>query len=145
LNRAAAVLQQFKDAGVPVLFRPLHEQNGDFFWWGHNNATGAALRSRQAAWVAMWRDMVTELTVRKGLDNLLFVYGTNQADYDQVAPPMTYYPGGNFADVVSIDVYNEQLNLAGGARGLQHYAALVGTGKPFGLAERSDFRQRYRR
>jgi len=135
LNRAAAVLQQFKDAGVPVLFRPLHEQNGNFFWWGHNGAKGSALRSRQAAWVAMWRDMVTELTVRKGLDNLLFIYGTNQVDYAQVAPPMTYYPGGNYTDVVSIDVYNEQLNLAGGSRGLQHYAALVNTGKPFGLAE----------
>lgn len=135
LNRAAAVLQQFKTAGVPVLFRPLHEQNGNFFWWGHNAAAGAALRARQAAWVAMWRDMVTELTVRKGLDNVLFVFGTNQVNYAEVAPPLTYYPGGLWTDAVSIDIYDEQLDLAGGARGLQHYAALIGTGKPFGLAE----------
>lgn len=135
LNRAAAVLQKFKNAGVPVLFRPLHEQNGNFFWWGDNGTSGAALRNRQAAWVAMWRDMVTELTVRRGLDNVLFVFGTNQVNYDGVVPPLTYYPGGRWADVVSIDVYDEALDLAGNRRGVQHYVALVGTGKPFGLAE----------
>lgn len=135
LDRAAAVLRKFRNAGVPVLFRPLHEQNGDFFWWGHNGSRGAALRGRQAAWAAMWQDMVTELTVRKGLDNLLFVFGTNQVNYDGVAPPLTYYPGGRWVDVVSIDVYDEELDLAGSTRGIQHYAALVGTGKPFGLAE----------
>lgn len=135
LNRAAAVLQKFQAAGVPVLFRPLHEQNGDFFWWGHNGSSGAALRARQAAWVAMWRNLVTELTVRKGLKNLIFVFGTNQVNYDGVAPPLTYYPGAQWADAVSIDIYDEQLDLAGSRRGLQHYTALIGTGKPFGISE----------
>lgn len=136
LDRAAAVLQQFEDAGVPVLFRPLHEQNGDFFWWGHDHdAAGSALRARQAAWVGLWRDLVTELTVRKGLSNLLFAFGTNQVNYDGVAPPLTYYAGARWVDVVSMDLYDEQLDMAGAARGLQHYATLVGTGKPFGLAE----------
>jgi mannan endo-1,4-beta-mannosidase len=135
LNRAAAVLQKFETAGVPVLFRPLHEQNGNFFWWGHNGARGAALRERQEAWARVWRDMVTELTVRKGLKNLIFVFGVNQVNFGGVAPPLTYYPGGNSADMVSIDVYDEELDLAGNERGLQHYAALIGTGKPFGLAE----------
>ena len=83
----------------------------------------------------MWRDLVTELTARKGLNNLIFVFGTNQVNYAEVAPPLTYYPGANGADAVSIDVYDEQLDLGGNARGLQHYAALIGTGKPFGLAE----------
>ncbi|MGE0825700.1 MAG: glycosyl hydrolase [Candidatus Binatia bacterium] len=135
LDRAAAVLQQFKDAGVPVLFRPLHEQNGTFFWWGHDGSSGAALRARQAAWVNMWRDLVTELTMNKELDNILFVFGTNHVNYDGVAPPLTYYPGGAWADVVSIDVYDEELDLAGDNPGTQHYVALIGTGKPFGLAE----------
>ena len=135
LNRAAAVLQPFENVGVTVLFRPIHEQNGNFFWWGHDNSTGAALRIRQAAWASVWRDMVTELTVRKGLKNILFVFGTNQVNYDGVAPPLTYYPGGNFVDLVSIDIYNELLNMAGVEAGLQHYSALVGTGKPFGIAE----------
>lgn len=135
LNRAAQVLQKFQAAGVTVLFRPLHEQNGTFFWWGHNGAAGPALQQRQAAWVAVWRDMVTELTVRKGLKNLLFIFGTNQMNYNEETAPLTYYPGASWADLVGIDIYDDQLDLAGNTRGLQHYAALVGTGKPFGLAE----------
>jgi mannan endo-1,4-beta-mannosidase len=135
LDRAAAVLQQFQSVRVPVLFRPLHEQNGTFFWWGHDGSSGAALRARQAAWVAMWRHMVTELTVKRGLKNLLFAFGTNHVNYEGVAAPLTYYPGGAFVDVVSMDTYEDSLNLAGDDRGVQHYAALVGTGKPFGLSE----------
>ncbi len=135
LNRAAAVLQKFQAQGVTVLFRPLHEQNGDFFWWGDDGSTGAARRARQAAWTAVWRDMVTELTVRKSLKNLLFIFGTNQVNYGGVVPPLTYYPGAAWADMVGIDVYDDELDLAGGQRGLRHYAALIGTGKPFGLPE----------
>jgi mannan endo-1,4-beta-mannosidase len=135
LDRAAAVLRQFQAQHVPVLFRPLHEQNGTFFWWGHDGSSGTDLRARQAAWVTMWRTMVVELTMKRGLNNLLFVFGTNQVNYDGVAAPLTYYPGGAFADVVAIDIYNDDLNMAGDERGLQHYAALVSTAKPFGLAE----------
>lgn len=135
LNRAALVLKQFANAGVPVLFRPLHEQNGDFFWWGHDRSGGQALYERQQAWVGMWQDMVLYMTEKKGLHNLLFVFGTNQVNYSDVTAPLTYYPGGFWADAVSIDVYDEQLDLAGNDRGRQHYAALVSTGKPFGIAE----------
>ncbi|HKY92536.1 MAG TPA: glycosyl hydrolase [Nevskiaceae bacterium] len=135
LDRAAAVLQQFEDAGVAVLFRPLHEQNGNFFWWGHDGSNGGALRSRQRAWVNVWRDLVREMTVTRDLHNLAFVFGTNQVNFAGVAPPLTYYPGGAWADVASIDVYDEALDLAGDSRGLRHYQALTGTGKPFGLAE----------
>lgn len=135
LNRAGAVLKQLQAAGVPVLFRPLHEQNGNFFWWGDNGAKGAARRARQQAWVALWRDMVTDLTVRQGLKNLIFVFGTNQLNYAEVVAPLTYYPGAAWADMVGIDLYDEELDMAGAKRGLQHYAALVGTGKPFGLSE----------
>ncbi len=143
LDRAAAVLKIFSDQNVPVLFRPLHEQNGAFFWWGHNGTTGTSLRARQAAYVAVWRDMVTEFTKTRGLRNLVFVFGANQVDSGGVnavdwagtAAPLTYFPGGRWADVVAIDLYDEQLDMARAERGLQHYAALVGTGKPVGLAE----------
>lgn len=135
LDRAGAVLKMFSDANVPVLFRPLHEQNGTFFWWGHDGSTDAMLQARQAAWTAVWQDMVTDLTETKGLKNLLFVFGTNQVNYVGVAPPLTYYPGNALVDVVSIDVYDDQLDLAGRSRGKEYYRQLISTGKPFGLSE----------
>ena len=73
--------------------------------------------------------------MRKGLKNLIFMFGTNQVNYDEVAPPLTYYPGAAWADMVSIDIYDEELDLAGSPRGLRHYTALIGTGKPFGISE----------
>ncbi len=135
LERAADALKPFDDAGVAVLFRPLHEQNGDFFWWGDNGSSGEARRARQAAYVAIWRDLVSYMTKTRKLKNLVFAFGTNQMNYSGVVAPMTYYPGADFADVVSIDIYDDQLDFAGSDRGLQHYAALVGSGKPFGIAE----------
>ena len=135
LDRAAAVLKKFSDQGVTVVFRPLHEQNGNFFWWGDNGASGRrCVPGRPHGWRcgATWS---TKLTVKKNLSNLIFVFGTNQVNFDGVVPPLTYYPGAASADMVSIDIYDEELDMAGNARGLQHYAALVGTGKPFGLAE----------
>jgi mannan endo-1,4-beta-mannosidase len=135
LARAAAVLKRFADAGVPVMLRPLHEQNGTFFWWGHDGSTGAALTERKLAWTAVWKDLVAELSARNKLDNLLFVFGTNQVNYNGVAPPLTYYPGKSLVDVVSIDTYDEELDLAGASRGLQYYNQLISTGKPFGLSE----------
>jgi Glycosyl hydrolase family 26/NHL repeat len=134
LDYAASVLQQFKDYNVPVLFRPMHEQNAPFFWWAHNGAKGAALRDRQAAWLALWCHMVSTLATAKGLDNLLFVFSPNQMSSDW-APPLTYYPGAGWVDVVGMDVYNDALYLGYTTPGLRHYAALIGTGKPFGLAE----------
>jgi beta-mannanase len=56
-------------------------------------------------------------------------------NYDGVTAPMAYYPGGYSTDVVSMDVYNDQLYLAGDERGVQHYTAMVATSKPFGLSE----------
>jgi len=135
LDRAAAALAPFAARDIPVVFRPLHEQNGNFFWWGHNGATGADLVVRQSAWTDLWQDMVTYLTVTKGLKNLLFVFGTNQVNYAEVVPPLTYYPGSSLVDLVSIDVYNDKLNLAGGQSGLEYYQQLISTGKPFGLSE----------
>jgi hypothetical protein len=56
-------------------------------------------------------------------------------NFGGVVPPLTYYPGAAWADLVSIDIYDEELDLAGATRGLRHYAALIGTGKPFGISE----------
>jgi beta-mannanase len=113
----------------------VHEQNAPFFWWAHDGSKGVALRDRQTAWVALWSHMVSTLATGEGLDNLLFVFAPNQIDFDW-APPLTYYPGAGWVDVVGIDVYNDELSLGGHTtRGLRHYVALVGTGKPFGLAE----------
>ena len=135
IDEITPVLQRFRDEGIPVILRPLHEQNSHWFWWGHDGSNGAERQARQAAWVGLWRALVTELTVRKGMNNLLFSFSPSVVSYNGIVPPMTYYPGAAWTDITGLDVYDNELDLAGDARGLQHYNALVNTGKPFTLGE----------
>ena len=90
IDAVAAPLRRLADAGVPVLWRPLHEADGGWFWWG---AKGPG------PFVALWRLMHDRLTRVHGLHNLIWVYShTNKVD-------RRWYPGDGFVDVVGIDAY----------------------------------------
>lgn len=124
LDKLAAPLAELRDAGVIVLWRPLHEMNlPNSAWWAD---------APPADYVALWRHMHEYFTVKKGLDNLLWVYAPNGVAYDNgTKPPMDYYPGNDVVDVVGLDWYADDPSKlpAGG------YDALIATGKPFGFTE----------
>ncbi|MBC8109324.1 MAG: hypothetical protein H7Z14_22260 [Anaerolineae bacterium] len=88
IDAIAVQLQKFADAKVPILWRPLHEAEGKWFWWG---AKGGE------PYVKLWRLMHDRLTNHHQLHNLIWVY-TGGLDY-------AYYPGDEFADVVGVDLY----------------------------------------
>ena len=95
LDDLAALLDQLQNAGVPVLWRPFHEMNGGWFWWG--------VQPRFAElWVQMW----DYLTNRHGLNNLLWVFSVNHWSGTQ-GGPADYYPGDAYVDVLGVDVYLE--------------------------------------
>ncbi len=86
----AAELRPLAEADVPILFRPLHEAEGAWFWWG--------ARGPQA-YIALWRRLYVSLTQRHGLHNLIWVYTvTDQVD-------RAWYPGDAFVDQVGTDAY----------------------------------------
>jgi mannan endo-1,4-beta-mannosidase len=122
LDDVAGGLQTLQDAGVVVFWRPLHEMNGDWFWWG-----GQAPED----FIALWRSMFTYFTETKGLHNLIWVYSPN-AHFEDVG---STYPGNDYVDVVSLDVYmsvdEDTLNINSAGE----YDALVSTGKPVALFE----------
>ncbi|MFC1766631.1 Ig-like domain-containing protein, partial [Planctomycetota bacterium] len=95
-------LKHFKDNDVAVLWRPLHEMNGNWFWWDqHNNST--------EAYKDLWRHMFDYLTFEKeeSLDNLLWVYAPGEpgtVDNTNMAGVMEHYPGDEYVDVFGIDV-----------------------------------------
>lgn len=90
IDLIAAQLKKFQAAGVPVLWRPLHESPGNFFWW---NAQGPA------AFKQLWQLLYTRLTTRHQLHNLIWVYSTTES------PSLDYYPGDAYVDVAGEDVY----------------------------------------
>jgi mannan endo-1,4-beta-mannosidase len=83
----AVELKKLQKAGVPVLWRPLHECDGRWFWWG---AKGPEPLKQ------LWRIMFRRLTDRHNLHNLIWVFtGLDPA----------WYPGDNYVDIIGIDAY----------------------------------------
>ncbi len=79
-----AVLQE---ADVPILFRPLHEASGGWFWWG---AYGPECCKR------LWKLLYDRLTNYHGLNNLIWVWNGQSADW---------YPGDEYVDIIGEDLY----------------------------------------
>jgi mannan endo-1,4-beta-mannosidase len=88
IDAIAVQLRKLSDARVPVLWRPLHEAEGGWFWWG---AKGPE------PFVKLWRLMFERLTQHHGLHNLIWVYTGG--------PDRAWYPGDDCVDVVGIDAY----------------------------------------
>ncbi len=124
LDLIATGLQELKDAGVVVLFRPFHEMNGDWFWWGSTNAP--------EEFVALWRHMVHYMTDIRTLDNLLWVYSPGSGRGD----PLRFYPGDEYVDMTGLDAYGKSIDDIH-ALG---YTELTALGKPFGLTEFGPFK-----
>jgi hypothetical protein len=119
MDTAAVYLRQLQDAGIPVLWRPMHENNGAFFWWGgHPGPYGTAM---------LFRELYNRMTYVHRLNNLVWVWNQNGPApggefYD-------YFPGAAYCDVVSYDNYRA---LEG-----RYYSEIltIADGKPIGLGE----------
>jgi mannan endo-1,4-beta-mannosidase len=90
----ARELKKFQAAGIPVLWRPLHEADGGWFWWG---AKGPR------PFKTLWRLMYDRLTNHHQLHNLIWVYTGTPSK-------MNWYPGDDVVDVFGIDSYPSDRN-----------------------------------
>ncbi len=123
LDRVAEGLAGLRDAGVVVLWRPLHEMNGDWFWWGRRPSE----EFRRDGFVNLWRHMFDYFTRTKKLNNLLWVYSAASASHRDMSAT-AYFPGSEYCDIVGLDCYSSDLVWDG-------YGEMVQLGKPFGVTE----------
>ncbi|MCR5075236.1 MAG: glycoside hydrolase [Ruminococcus sp.] len=88
----AGEMQKLKEADVPILWRPLHEAEGAWFWWG---AEGPEPCKK------LYRLLYDKLTNEYGLDNLIWIWtgSTSPAASE-------WYPGDDVVDIVGYDKYN---------------------------------------
>jgi len=121
LDLLAGGLQELKAAGVVVLWRPFHEMNGGWFWWGAKDPE---------SFIRVWRHMFDYFSQTKGLDNLLWVYSPNHG-----AKTAAYYPGDNYVDLVGLDAYTDFVDPEH-VKGQPEVARLP---KPFGFTEFGPF------
>jgi len=117
LDLIAGGLQELKDAGVVVLWRPFHEMNGGWFWWGAKDSE---------AFVKVWCHMFDYFTRSKHLDNLLWVYGPNHGQNTA-----KYYAGDAYVDLIGLDAYTDFVD----RQHIKGYEEIVALAKPFGFTE----------
>jgi mannan endo-1,4-beta-mannosidase len=92
LEKVSELLKILHEKDIPVLWRPLHEASGGWFWWG---ASGAA------AYKALWEYVYKYLTNTKNLNNLVWVWNGQSEGW---------YPDPRTVDIASYDVYDGARN-----------------------------------
>lgn len=81
----------FMDIAKPVIYRPFHEMNGNWFWWGRDNCT-------PEEYIQLYRLTVERLRAN-GLNNVIMCWSPDTRLAEE------YYPGDDYVDIVGLDVY----------------------------------------
>lgn len=116
IDLIAGLLKQMEDQNVTVLWRPLHEAEGGWFWWG---ASGA----ENYKW--LWRLMYHRMTDYHELNNLIWVWNGQNPEW---------YPSDEYCDIISIDIYNTPHDNSTSANVLADYQKITKS-KPAAIAE----------
>ncbi len=117
----AGFLKQLQAAHIPVLWRPYHEMNGDWFWWGGRLGDNGTK--------VIYRQIFDRFVNYHHLDNLIWIWSVDRparADRQFV----DYNPGTNYFDIAALDVYGSDFKQS-------YYDDLLtqAAGKPVTLAE----------
>lgn len=85
---------------IPMLFRPFHEDNGGWFWWGRDHLP-------DDKYVTLFRYTIDYLQEEKGVRSFAYAYSPNgffasREDY------MRRYPGDDYIDVIGMDIYRDR-------------------------------------
>ena len=100
---AAQAIALLQNDDIPVLWRPFHEFNGGWFWWG---------KAGSEAFIRLWREMYAYFTDKYALNNLIWVLG--YADNVDAA----WYPGDAYCDIAGSDTYKDVTTHAAAFRDL---------------------------
>lgn len=92
IDRAAKALLELQEAGIPVLWRPFHEFDGDWFWWNKGGPEN---------FKKLWKVMYDRFTGHFGLNNLIWILGYTHLNKDYTL----WFPGWDCVDIIGADSY----------------------------------------
>lgn len=106
IDTVAAEIHRYNAAtnSSPLLFRPISEMNGAWFWWGH--------RTRDE-YVGLWNFIRDRLMTHHGLHNIIWIYESAQTEHVHPVPTGMasasdyYYPGNDAVDVMCHNLYDD--------------------------------------
>lgn len=84
---------------VPVIFRPYHEFDGGWFWWGKPHCT-------RDEFISLWRFTVSYLRDSLGVHNLLYAFSPDNR-FTTREEFLERYPGDEWVDMVGMDNYGD--------------------------------------
>jgi mannan endo-1,4-beta-mannosidase len=88
-------------APIPVIYRPWHEHNGDWFWWCKGSTS-------EEDFIALWRFTVDYLKNEKQVHNVIYAYSPDRSRIDIGDFETGYlwgYPGDDYVDLMGLDNY----------------------------------------
>lgn len=113
-----------QEAGVPIIFRPLHEAQGNYgrygdgtawFWWGDRGPE---------VYKKLWKLLYTELTETYGVHNLLW-----EINLYEMENSIEWYPGNEYVDLIAYDKYEGSPTRWGTDPATSVFLTLVGDSK----------------
>ena len=114
-DNAAKALQKLRDEGITVLWRPFHEFDGQWFWWGKGGSEN---------FIKLWQLMYDKFTKEYELNNLIWVLGYSGEVKDG------WYPGDDYCDIIGSDTYDNSTNKNAWTK-----LEALNTGKPLAFHE----------
>lgn len=85
---------------IPMIFRPFHEDSGNWFWWGAESLS-------DDKFIKLFRYTVEYLRDEKGIRNFLYAYSPN-GFIESTEKYMRRYPGDDVIDIMGMDIYHDR-------------------------------------
>lgn len=114
IDTVSKELAGLRDAGIAVIWRPLHEASNGYFWWGHD--------AESYKW--LWKLLYERQTGYHKLSNLIWVWSAQNSGW---------YVGDGMCDIISADIYDKG-NLSGHAERLV-FLKKISAAKPIVMSE----------
>jgi len=100
VSRIADFMKDLIDAEgrpIPIVFRPWHEMNGTWFWWGSSTLSSEEFKE-------LYRSTIDLLVNSYDVHNVLIAYSPNCALSEQEY--LEHYPGDSWVDLLGVDAYD---------------------------------------
>ncbi|GLU52709.1 mannan endo-1,4-beta-mannosidase [Dyadobacter frigoris] len=89
---------------IPIIFRPFHENNGSWFWWGKDHCL-------PSEYIKLWRFTIDYLKNKKNVHNLIYAYSTDK--FKNELEFLERYPGNDYVDILGFDLYKDEKDTNG--------------------------------
>ncbi len=125
MDKLARIFVQLRDKHIPVIFRPYHEMNGNWFWWGGRPGPQGSL--------ALYRQLFDYFTNHWKLNNILWAWTP-----DKPWPGISnFYPGSGYVDILGADIYPMRDTSVIYRQSWYDSMKVIADGKPLALTENS--------